>query len=133
MSRDKAVINSSVSPCSEMDPKKLVSVIHLDLYDYVWSIQSLFIIVILCTHDVIFSLKMRRSPVFLAMFTAPLEEASTGILKIFDVNYKTANAALHYVYTSEIRKDYPIEVWLVFSTRLISLQKKKNCDRFIVE
>lgn len=61
---------------------------------------------------------MRRSPVFLAMFTAPLEESSTGILKLFDVNYNTANAALHYIYTSEIRKDYAIEVWLVFSTRL---------------
>ena len=53
---------------------------------------------------------MRRSPVFLAMFTAPLEEVSTGILKLSDVNYNTANAALHYIYTSEIRKDYAVEV-----------------------
>ena len=76
---------------------------------------------------------MRRSPVFLAMFTVPLEEASTGILKIFDVNYNTANAAMHYIYTSEMREDYAIEVWLVFSARLIFLKIFDYCNVFIDE
>ena len=51
-----------------------------------------------------------RSPVFNAMLTSPCTESSTGILILSDTKYDTVNAALHCMYTFEIRGDYAIEV-----------------------
>ena len=50
------------------------------------------------------------SSVFATMFKSPMEESTTSILKLSDINFDTASVALRYIYTSEIRADLLIVV-----------------------
>ena len=51
-----------------------------------------------------------RSPVLAVMFKSPMEESTTGILKLSDMNFDAASAAVRYIYTAEIRADFALEV-----------------------